>query len=176
MTFSELRAGDLYGTKDEIFTRDDKYVDTLLKESQIISTQLQKDIYFSAENENLANNNILRLRELSVDSGKTYYPSSLVHKGALKIRKDNKLIRPINILLKENEISSVWKAEEEVLSDFLNAGFSISKMEKKTKIKIIYNNQPLTIRRIQGKGNYIEFDTMENKSVVESIKKKAEDK
>ncbi len=176
MTFSELRAGDLYVTKDEIFTRDDKYVDTLLKESQIISTQLQKDIYFSAENENLANNNILRLRELSVDNGKTYYPSSLVHKGALKIRKDNKLIRPINILLKENEISSVWKAEEEVLSDFLNAGFSISKMEKKTKIKIIYNNQPLTIRRIQGKGNYIEFDTMENKSVVESIKKKAEDK
>lgn len=175
MTFSELRAGDLYVTKDEIFTRDDKYVDSLLKESQILSTQLQKDIYFSSENENLATSNILRLRELSVDNGKTYYPSSLVHKGAMKTRKDNKLIRPINILLKEEEISQVWKTEEEVLSDFLNAGFSISKMEKKTKIKLIYKKQPLTIRRIQGRGSYIEFDALINKSIVEEIKKKAEE-
>ena len=174
MTFSELRAGDLYVTKDEVYLRDDKYVDGILRQSEILSTQLQKDIYFSAENENQANNNILRLRELSVDNGKTYYPSSLVHKGALKIRKDTKLIRPINILLKENEISQVWKAEEEVLSDFLNAGFSISKMEKKTKIKLLYKGQPLTIRRVQGKGNYIEFDNQDKPEVIAEIKKKTE--
>ena len=171
MTFAELRAGELYNIKDEVFTSDDKYIEELLKNCQILSTQLQKDIYFSVEMENQPQNNILRLRELSFNNGKSYYPSSLVHKGALKIRKDKKLIRPINVLLNEEEITKVWKQEEEVLSDFLNAGFSISKMEKKTKIKAIYKDQPLTIRKIEGKGAYIEFDTPIKEDIIDKIKK-----
>lgn len=174
MTFSELRNGDLYAIKDEVFTRDEKYVQALLDSSDIISSQLQKDIYFSAQNENTGNNNILRFREISEDGGKSYHPASLVHKGALKIRKDSKLIRPINILLNETDISQVWKQEDKVLSDFLNAGFSISKMEKKTKIRIKYKNQPLTIRKIHGRGTYIEFDSPINPVIIEEIKRKVE--
>lgn len=170
MTFSELRAGALYVTKDEVFTKDEKLIKDIIDHSRTQSTVFQKDIYFSVENENQANNNLLRFRELSLDLGKTYRPSSLVHKGALKTRKDSKMIRPINVLLNEEEIQSVWSSEEEVMNDFLYAGFSISKMEKKTKIKLIYKDQPLTLREITNKGTYIEFDTPIHPEVIREIK------
>lgn len=172
MTFSELRAGALYVTKDEVYTKNEKLVKDLIDHSRIQSTTYQKDIFFSVENENQANNNLLRFRETSLDGGKTYRPSSLVHKGALKTRKDSKLIRPINVLLKEDEIQSVWSTEEEVMNDFLYAGFSISKMERKTKIKLIYKDQPLTLREITNKGTYIEFDTPIHPEVIQEIKDK----
>ncbi len=172
ITFSELRAGELYVIKDEVYTTDDKYIEEIIKNSKISFVQYQKDIYFSVEMERQPENNILRVREISYDNGKTYFPASLVHKGAMKIRKDRKLIRPINILLSEEDISQVWKQEEEVLNDFLNAGFSISKMEKKTKIRLNYLGQPLTIRKIEGKGSYIEFDTPINEEVIKAIKKR----
>jgi adenylate cyclase class IV len=82
MSFTELRAGSLYLTKDEVFTTSDKLVSRLIKEGSVQSVQYQKDFYFDVPGENQEANNILRFREVSQDEGQSYLPSSLIHKGA----------------------------------------------------------------------------------------------
>ena len=174
MTFAELKTGELYMTKDEIFTEDKKIYDYLKKNGKIEQVIYQKDIYFvtSNENESLIKNNILRFRLLSDDEGKTYFPSSLVHKGSIKLRKDDKIIRPINVLLNEDEISKVWKDEESCIRDFTYAGFVIGKIEKKVKTKLTYQNQKLSLKEFESVGSYIEFNTPHNTKIIEFIKNK----
>ena len=171
MSFSELRVGDLYVTKDEIKTLDNALIDRLIKKSKIIDKAYQRDIFFSAPLESLESNNILRLRCLSFDGGKTFTPSSLVHKGSPKVRKDNKVVRPINILIKEGEFTKIWKDEGECLRDFLMAGFYIGPVKRKVKTHIIYKNIPLVIREIEGEGCYIEFEHNTSKTQIEKFSK-----
>ena len=109
---------------------------------------------------------------MSNNQGKTYFPSSLVHKGAPKVRKDNREIRPINVLLRENEITKVWKSEKDCLNDFMYAGFLVGKIEYKVKTTINYNGQSLTIREIQGQGSYVEINKPIIPSVIKEIKKR----
>ncbi len=158
MTFTELRAGDLYVTKDEIQTNDKDVIDHILEHSQIIETFYQRDIFFSSPNESRESHNVLRLRCISDDMGKTYYPSSLVHKGTPKARLDNRIIRPINVLLKEGEFYKVWKDEGECLRDFLMAGFYIGPVKRKIKRRLIYKGLKLVVREVEGEGYYIEFE------------------
>jgi uridine kinase len=172
MSFGELRAGDLYVTKEEIHTENPKVIEYLKRFGRQEKSIYQKDYYLNAPNENLDFNNILRFRLISNDGGKTYKPSSLVHKGAPKVRKDNKIIRPINVLLKEGELVKVWKNEKACLNDFMFAGFLVGKIEKKIKTKLTYNGQSLTIREVEGEGSYIEFNKPLLPNVVKEIKKK----
>lgn len=172
MTFSELRAGDLYITKEIIPVLNTKAIAYLKKFSKTEKVTYQKDIYFNAPNENQEFNNILRFRLVSNNQGKTYFPSSLVHKGAPKVRKDNREIRPINVLLRENEITKVWKSEKDCLNDFMYAGFLVGKIEYKVKTTINYNGQSLTIREIQGQGSYVEINKPIIPSVIKEIKKR----
>lgn len=171
MTFTELRAGELYVTKDEIKTNDRDVIDNLLKNSQVNETLYQRDIFFSAPNENRESHNILRLRCLSDDEGKTYYPSSLVHKGTPKARLDNRIIRPINVLLKEGEFYKIWKDEGECLRDFLMAGFYIGPVKKKIKRRLIYKGIKLVLREVEGEGYYIEFEHDTSLETMESFAK-----
>lgn len=171
MTFSELRAGDLYTTKDEIKTNEKEVVHKILATADIKETAYQRDIYFSAPLESLETNNVLRLRCLSSDKGKTYYPSSLVHKGNPKLRRDNKIIRPINVLLKEGEFNKVWKDEADCLKDFLMAGFYIGPVKRKIKYRLIYKNLPLVIRDIDGEGYYIEFERGTSQATIDRFEK-----
>lgn len=178
MTFIELTNGELYLTKDEISTEDKNIYSYLKKFGQIKETIYQKDIYFVTKNENESKykNNILRFRLISDDEGKTYHPSSLVHKGNIKLRKDNKIIRPINILLSEEEIGKVWKDEQSCINDFIYAGFIVGKIEKKIKTKLVYNSQAITLKEFEGVGSYIEFNTPYNYKTIQSIKKMIENK
>lgn len=174
MAFSELKEGELYMSKDEICTEDKAIYSYLKKNGQVLETTYQKDIYFITkdEDESIYMNNILRFRLLSDDKGKTYYPSSLVHKGTIKLRKDNKVIRPINVLLNENEIRHVWKDEKSCIKDFEYAGFKVGKVVKKVNTKLLFKGQKLTLKEFSTSGSYIEFNIPHIESTIEFIKNK----
>ena len=157
ISFSELRAGDLYTTRDNIAILNPNALVELKAKGDIESVVYEKDFYFVAPEENQEANNILRFREVSKDQGKTYVPFSLVHKGAPKVRKDNKIVRPINVLLDESGIGSVWADEQACLNDFLKAGFTVSRIEKKIKTKLSYQGQQIALFEVAGKNSYLEF-------------------
>lgn len=169
MSFLEMRGGDLYTTKVEFKTLDKNIINKIKEASTIKSVTYQKDTYFSVENEVNQSNNLLRLRSISEDNGLTYTPSSLVHKGIPKNRKDGKIIRPINIFLKEGELNKVWSSEQDVLMDFVRAGFFIGPIQKKIKTKLTYNGQNLTIREIDNREFFVEIDEPECEKVVKSL-------
>lgn len=171
MSFSELRSGDLYLSREMISIKDKAGVKYLKDNSTTLQTSHQKDFYFSVPNEKLENQNVLRFREISPDGGKTYVPGSLVHKGAPKIRKDGKVIRPINVLLNENEIQQVWKQNDEVIFDFLNNGFIISTAENKIKTKMVYKGQAFTLYEVEGKKAYLELMGERVESSIKELRK-----
>jgi uridine kinase/adenylate cyclase class IV len=172
MTFAELRAGDLYTTKDEIHTDSAKLIDFLKRYGKTEGVAYQKDTYFVVPGESQASLNILRLREISHDKGRTYVVSSLVHKGSPKVRKDNKIIRPINVLLREGQTQKVWKDASDCIADFVKAGFQIGSVEKKVKTRLVYEGQALTIREVEDQGAYLEFSNPLDSKVIAEIRKK----
>lgn len=169
MSFSEMREGQLYTTKLELSIDRLSVLQPLKKNANVLDVTYSKDTYFSVEGESSESNNILRLRSISHDGGKTYQPSSLVHKGLPKIRLDSKVIRPINVFLKEGEFPLVWKDEESCLNDFLSAGFLIGPVQKKVKTHLIYKGQKITVREVDNRVAYIEFDDPVNPKVLIEI-------
>ena len=129
-----------------------------------------KDRDIDVIEEKLENQNLLRFRELSFDGGKTFVPGSLVHKGAPKFRSDNKIIRPINILLDEEEIKEVWKTNDEAIFTFLDHGFMISGAEQKIKTRFVYQGQVFTLYDVKGKQSYLEITGCTNEAVLEEIR------
>lgn len=172
MTFSEMRAGDLYTVKRELHSSSHEIASFLKREGQISEVSYQKDTYFSVLGENPDSNNILRLRSVSTDNGKTYFPSSLVHKGIPKVRKDHKVIRPVNVFLKEGEFDKVWKNETSCIQDFLMAGFLIGPIQHKIKTRLVYKGQKITIREVERNGVFIEFADPVDVKVFAEIRRK----
>ncbi|HIU70729.1 MAG TPA: hypothetical protein IAC60_03985 [Candidatus Enterosoma merdigallinarum] len=173
MAFSEIRAGDLYTTKEEIHILDERKAKKLLSACQVESLAYQKDTYFTCpgeKNDSLVSN-VLRLRSLSEDGGKTYRPSSLVHKGKTKLRKDGKIIRPINILVREGEFDKVWQGESDCLKDFLSAGFYIGPVKYKRKYRLDYKGQKLVLNWIEGEDIILELNKPYRKDVLHEVKK-----
>ncbi len=168
MTFLEMRSGNLYTTKQEIHTFDKDGFEAILKESKILDIVYQKDTYLTCEAEKDRSNNILRMRSVSLD-GKNYHASSLVHKGIPKVRRDGKIIRPINILLDENQFSKVWKSEGDALNDFARAGFQLGPVRFKKRIRILYHNRRMTLREVLDDGFYIEFTEEPTESLMKEI-------
>jgi len=172
MTFGEMREGELYVTKEEVFTSDVGRVSAFLFKAKVLDWSYLRDTFFTVpmESERDIENNILRMREVSKDGGKTYVPSSLVHKGALKVRRDDKKIRPINLLLGEGEFSRVWPTASECIQDFQRAGFVVGNVQRKQKIHLLYQGQALTVRIVEGKGAYVEFSSPLHPAVVSKVK------
>ena len=169
MTFTEMKSGNLYTTKQELHTYSKEKFDKILSQCQILDEIYQKDVYFSCEDEKNKNDNILRFRLISED-GKHYTPSSLVHKGIPKVRRDDKIIRPINVLLNEKQLIKVWDNENDCLDDFLRAGFRIGPVRFKKKILVIYHNRRLTLREVKDDGYYVEFTQEPNEETLKEIK------
>lgn len=169
MTFTEMKSGNLYTTKQELHTYSKEKFDKILSQCQILDEIYQKDVYFSCEDEKNKNDNILRFRLISED-GKHYTPSSLVHKGIPKVRRDDKIIRPINVLLNEKQLIKVWDNENDCLDDFLRAGFRIGPVRFKKKILVIYHNRRLTLREVKDDGYYVEFTQEPNEETSKEIK------
>lgn len=169
MTFDEMRAGTLYTNRFLLHTQSKKALEEIKKQSTIVEQVYQKDIYLSVEGEEKSKN-LLRLRCISQD-GINYTPSSLVHKGLPKIRRDNKVIRPINVFLKEGEFNKVWSSLDECIHDFAYAGFLIGPVEFKVKTRVDFENTRLNLREIKDHGYSIEFVSTPKPEIVKKIKK-----
>ena len=168
MTFTEMREGDLYTTKREIHTDSKEAYDQVLSLCEIESTVYQKDTYFSAPFEKQSEQNTLRLRSIAND-GKNYEVSSLVHKGIMKARNDHKIIRPVNVLLKEGEVTQIWKTEAECIEAFIFAGFLVGPVKYKVKTKCSFHGQKMTVREVRGSGYYFEFETPPQEAIIKEI-------
>lgn len=169
-SFHELREGDLYTSRDTFPVENIEAIKQLKKDSKIESVSYQKDFYFTVPGEKLENQNLLRFRERSLDGGKTYIPGSLVHKGAPKFRMDNKIIRPINVLLDEDGISHVWSSNDEVIFSFLDNGFEISKAEEKIKTRLNYKGQEFSLYEVRGKQAYLEIVSSPKEDIISEVK------
>ena len=169
MSFAELRSGNLYLSKNLYPVNSKEGLKRLEDNSIVVERSFQKDFYIVCENEKQEENNILRFRETSFDEGKTYKPASLVHKGAPKWRKDNKIIRPVNVLLDENCIQDVWKDEESCLYDFLTNGFMINRIEIKIKTRIIYKGYNITLFEAKDRNNNLEIGDDIPSSILEEV-------
>lgn len=169
MSFAELRSGNLYLSKNLYPVNSKEGLKRLEDNSLVVERFFQKDFYIVCENEKQEENNILRFRETSFDEGKTYKPASLVHKGAPKWRKDNKIIRPVNVLLDENCIQDVWKDEESCLYDFLTNGFMINRIEIKIKTRIIYKGYNITLFEAKDRNNNLEIGDDIPTSILEEV-------
>lgn len=169
MSFAELRSGNLYLSKNLYPVNSKEGLKRLEDNSIVVERSFQKDFYIVCANEKQEENNILRFRETSFDDGKSYKPASLVHKGAPKWRKDNKIIRPVNVLLDENCIQDVWKDEESCLYDFLTNGFMINRIEIKTKTRIIYKGYNITLFEAKDRNNNLEIGDDIPASILEEV-------
>lgn len=169
MTFSEMRAGNLYTNRFVLHTMNKKVLEEIERQSTVVERVYQKDIYLSVEGEEKSKN-LLRLRCISSD-GAEYTPSSLVHKGLPKIRRDDKVIRPINVFLKEGEFFKVWPSLDDCLNDFAYAGFLVGPTEYKIKTRVEFEGTRLTLRDIKDHGYSIEFVNPPRPEVVNKIYK-----
>jgi len=172
MTFAELRDGNLYITKEKKLITNPLFLEKFLSEAEIVDIKYQKDYYFNSQNGPHDDNNQLRLREISEDYGKTYTPTSLIHKGAPKARKDGIEIRPINILLKEGEFFKAFNSTEDFLNKLTFAGFTIDKIVQKVKRYLNYKGKKFTLSSFSDGQMWIEFSdsTISNKLKAEIIK------
>lgn len=157
MTFSEIRSGDLYTTKQKLKVTNSEILSEILSNGKIISREKQRDIYFCSTTENVTEENLLRLRTIYNENEKAYLPTSLVHKGAIKNRKDGKIVRPINILIKEGDFYKIFKDENDFVKNMEFAQFKIEREVYKTRTRVIYKGQTLTIDDIKNEGIFIEY-------------------
>lgn len=170
MTFSEMRTGELFDDRLELKTKDKSKFEYLLKNSEITEKLYQRDDYFVVNGETEENMNVLRLRTVSYDEGKTFIPYNLIHKGLKKIRKDGRVIRPINVLVKPGEFDKIWSSEGECLLDFYRAGFVVGRVINKLRYNVIYKGQKLKLSDIETRGYYVDFDEPVNKQIFDEIK------
>lgn len=157
MSFAELREGTLYTTKERTKITNPDFLSKLWNASKTVKTVYQKDIYIKGNGEPSDVNSIIRMRELSNDKGKTYKPSSLVSKGVPKYRRDMKEIRPINILLSEQDFPKVFNSEEDFLNKVKCADFVVQQIIYKTKIYLRYKGFKLVLTEIPNDGIYLEL-------------------
>ena len=176
MTFSELRQGDLYLTKEKIKITNKNLIQFLLKNGKVLSKEFQRDIYISAYDENISSDNLLRLRTISFDNGKTYTPTSLVHKGAPKTRLDGKQIRPINVLISEGDFEKIFSSEQQFLSNLYNAGFRQDRTTIKTRYRILISGQSITLDDIKNEGVFVELSQSTDKKFLDFVRQNANTK
>ena len=169
MTFKELRYGDLYATKQKIEISKD-ILNKILEKAKILSNERQRDLYFCSETENVTEENLLRRRTIFNEKTQNYEPTSLVHKGAIKNRSDDKIIRPINLLIKEGDFFKIFKNEDDFVENMKLAQFDIERKIYKTRYRIELQNNNFTVDDIINEGIFIEFSDNEKDAVLNIIK------
>lgn len=157
MSFAELREGTLYTTKEKIKVTNPEFLARLWQSSKTVKTVYQKDLYIKGQNEPRDLNSIIRMREISSDKGRTFVPVSLISKGVPKYRRDHKEIRPINILLAENEFHKVFASEQDFVEKIATADFAVDQVVKKIKRYLNYKGYRLILTDIPGSGVYLEL-------------------
>jgi len=172
MTFEELRTGNKVSKQQKAKVQNYNILTYLINNATNINTVYERDLYI--ENNNKTKNefdNILRLRTISNNGGKNYHLSSLVHKGAKKLRKDNLVLRPVNILIKEGEFENIYDNENQFLDKLKENGFRVSKTIVKKRTRLTVNNNNYKIDEINNQGVFLEYKPDNNSTEVEYIKK-----
>ena len=169
MTFAELHTGDVYSTKQRVRVKDANVLKQLLKVGKVISREKQRDLYFCGKDEDVSEENLLRLRTIYDENKKEFVPTSLVHKGAIKNRKDNKITRPINVLIKEGDFFKIFDSEQDFVKNMQMAGFETERITQKTRTRLKIGEQFVTIDDIQNEGVFIEIGNDANFKIIQQI-------
>lgn len=175
ISFEELREGTLYTTKEKIPVTSPDFVGRMMQEAEIVSKVDQKDFYIIGSDDTPDMNNLLRMREESRDGGRTYIPVSLVHKGSPKTRRDGKEIRPINILLREDEFSKAFKDERDFLTRIAESDLRVDRIVYKTKWRMRYGDLNLTLTSTRGQGFQLEFTDLDTpREEIDRLRREAD--
>ena len=169
MTFAELHTGDVYSTKQRVRVKNANVLKEIFKVGKIISTEKQRDLYFCGKDEDVSEENLLRLRTIFDENKKEFVPTSLVHKGAIKSRKDNKITRPINVLIKEGDFFKIFESEQDFTKNMQFAGFEVERITQKTRTRVKVGNQTITIDDIQNEGVFVEFGSDADFKIIQQL-------
>lgn len=155
MSFKELRAGDNWSIHKRKKVEDQNFLNEFLKDCKLVSKTTYKDYYLDTDKSNTEDNHLI-YRVASFDDGKNFYPFGLVHKGYLKTRKDGKLIRPVNVLLSQEEIRSVFPNCQDFFNLVKNSKFEVSQQLEKTRYRLLYNGKNITVDKFANGETFIE--------------------
>lgn len=96
---------------------------------------------------------------------------SLVHKGIPKARKDNKVIRPVNILVKDGKLSSLYQTYNNLVENFRKIQLQQSKIESKTRVIIFIKGEKYILDKYKNGEIYLQCDE-KNIKVLNNLKNK----
>lgn len=160
MAFKELREGTVLSVHKREKIEDKNMLLHLIKNSKLLSKITFQDYYLSASDKasQTQDESQLIFRCASYDNGNTFLPYSLVQKGYVKHRKDGKVIRPVNVLLSEQEMPQVFKTKEDFFSLIKQTNFVVSNVIEKKRRRLLYKETNIVIDQIKNDGVYIELN------------------
>lgn len=160
MSFKELREGHVWSVHKRIKVENVREIENLIKKSKVISKTIFKDYYINTNEKVSPEESQLIFRCASYDDGKTFSPYGFVQKGNVKLRKDGKVIRPVNVFLNEDEIKSTFKNENEFFDLIKNSDFKYVDLKIKQRTRLQYKEHFITIDNIKDDGLYIELNNL----------------
>jgi uridine kinase len=157
MSFVELREGEIYSNQIKVKLNNKILLNELIRKSLPIAPFYEKDIYFKSDEENFELNNLLRARLIGKDKN-SYILSSLVHKGDPFFRKDSKMIRPINILVKDGELKELYKNEDELIKIFKSGNLFVGRIIEKKRFYLNIDDEKITCDEMEDGSVFLEIN------------------
>ena len=151
MSFDELRQGKL--STQARYRINNNTLKSLISNSKIIKRVYQEDIYFGTKEDK----DILRLR-LQGNSKNNLDLKSLIYKGQQKTRKDNNLIRPMQVLCEQEDLLKMYKDKTKIINDFKSIGVTEYQTLCKERIYLQYKDHKIKIDLYDNNRIYIELD------------------
>jgi len=164
MSFKELREGQVWSVHKRVKINNSNQLENLVQNGKVLSKIIFKDYYINSCPNPSSEESQLIFRSASYDGGKTFTPYGLVQKGIVKTRKDGKMVRPVNVFLKEEEIRKTFKNEKEFFDLIKDSDFKYIDMKTKQRIRLQYKEHYITIDQIKDDGTYIEWNGLNLKN------------
>ena len=166
MSFAELREGTL--TSQERYKLNFETLKMVLKNSKFLKNTYLQDIYFGDMNDK----DLLRLRLEGTDKNNLLL-ESLTYKGQQRLRKDNKLVRPIHILCNQNDLNGLFENKQVLMKRFESIGLDKYQTVNKRRIIVLYKGKILKLDYFDRNEIYVEIENIEQQLLSKNIKKTA---
>lgn len=166
MSFAELREGTL--TSQERYKLNFETLKMVLKNSKFLKNTYLQDIYFGDMNDK----DLLRLRLEGTDKNNLSL-ESLTYKGQQRLRKDNKLVRPIHILCNQNDLNRLFENKQVLMKRFESIGLDKYQTVNKRRIIVLYKGKILKLDYFDRNEIYVEIENVEQELISKNIKKPA---
>jgi hypothetical protein len=158
MSFKELREGEFESVHKRIRVQSPAALEQFVSKCKVLSKVVFKDHHIgTTPNEESQ----LIFRSASFDGGKTFAPYSLVQKGHIKLRKDGKTIRPVNLFLDEQQMAQTFKTEQEFFDMIALSDFKQTSLGVKQRTRLQYKDYFVTIDNIKNDGIYVELNGLD---------------